>query len=118
MLAGLAGVGNVLGLNHQMNATFSTTVGFDAITVALLGRSHPVGVMLAALLFGGMRAGAGLMSIQADVPKELVDLLQSVILLFLVASPVIRRLLRLRSAESGLGTSESMAKTFASKAIR
>jgi simple sugar transport system permease protein len=118
MLAGLAGVGNVLGINHQMNATFSTTVGFDAITVALLGRSHPVGVMLAALLFGGMRAGAGLMSIEADVPKELVDLLQSVILLFLVASPVIRRLLRLRGVKSGLGTTETMTKTYGSEAIR
>jgi ABC-type uncharacterized transport system permease subunit len=118
MLAGLAGVGNVLGLNHQMNATFSTTVGFDAITVALLGRSHPVGVMLAALLFGGMRAGAGLMSIEADVPKELVDLLQAVILLFLVASPVIRRLFRLRGVKSGLGTTETMTKTYGSESIR
>jgi simple sugar transport system permease protein len=118
MLAGLAGVGNVLGINHQMNATFSTTVGFDAITVALLGRSHPVGVMLAALLFGAMRAGAGLMQIQAGVPTQLVDLLQAVILLFLVASPVIRRLFRLRGVKSGLGTTETMAKTYGSEAIR
>ena len=59
MLAGLAGTIKILGINHQMNATFSTTVGFDAITVALLGRSNPVGIMFAALLFGTMRAGAG-----------------------------------------------------------
>jgi simple sugar transport system permease protein len=118
MLAGLAGVGNMLGINHQMNATFSTTVGFDAITVALLGRSHPVGVMLAALLFGAMRAGAGLMQIQAGVPAQLVDVLQAVILLFLVASPVIRRLFRLRGVQSSLGTTETMAKTYGSEAIR
>jgi simple sugar transport system permease protein len=118
LLAGLAGTGNILGLNHQMNATFSTTVGFDAITVALLGRSHPVGVMLAALLFGAMRAGAGLMQIQAGVPAQLVDLLQAIILLFLVASPVIRRLFRLRGVKSSLGTTETMAKTYGSEAIR
>jgi simple sugar transport system permease protein len=118
MLAGLAGTGNILGINHQMNATFSTTVGFDSITVALLGRSHPVGIMLAALLFGGMRAGAGLMQIKAGVPDDLVDLLQSIILLFLVASPVIRRLLRLRGAKAGLGTTETMARTYGSEAVR
>jgi simple sugar transport system permease protein len=118
MLVGLAGVGNVLGINHQMNATFSTTVGFDAITVALLGRSHPVGVMLAALLFGAMRAGAGLMQIQAGVPAQLVDLIQAVILLFLVASPIIRRIFRLRGVRSTLGTTDTMAKTYGSEAIR
>ncbi len=118
MLAGLAGAGNILGINHQMPATFNSTVGFDSITVALLGRSHPVGVMLAALLFGAMRAGAGLMQINAGVPRELVDLLQAIILLFLVASPVIRRLFRLRDVKSGLGTTETMSKTYGSEAIR
>ncbi len=118
MLAGLAGVGNILGINHQMNATFTTTVGFDAITVALLGRSHPVGVMLAALLFGAMRAGSGLMQIDANVPAQLVDLLQAVILLFLVASPVLRRIFRLRGVKASLGTTETMSKTYGSEAIR
>jgi simple sugar transport system permease protein len=118
LMAGLAGTLNILGLNHQMNATFSTTVGFDAITVALLGRSHPVGIMLAALLFGGMRAGSGLMQIKAGVPDDLVDLLEAIILLFLVASPVIRRLFRLRGVKSSLGTTDTMARTYGSEAIR
>jgi simple sugar transport system permease protein len=118
LLAGLAGTINVLGINHQMNATFDTTVGFDAITVALLGRSHPVGIALAALLFGGMRAGAGLMQINAGVPAELVDVLQAIILLFLVASPVVRRLFRLRGAKASLGTTDTMARTYGSEAIR
>lgn len=112
LLAGLAGVGNILGINHQMNATFSTKVGFDAITVALLGRSHPLGIVFAALLFGGMRAGAGLMQINADVPAELVDVIQSIILLFLVASPIVRRVFRLRGAEAGLGTGGTMTRTY------
>jgi ABC-type uncharacterized transport system permease subunit len=101
-----------------VSATFSTTVGFDAITVALLGRSHPIGIMLAALLFGGMRAGAALMQIKAGVPVELVDVVQSIILLFLVASPVVRRLFRLRGVKASLGTTETMARTYGNEVIR
>lgn len=118
MLAGLAGTINVLGINHQMNATFSTTVGFDSITVALLGRTHPVGIVLAALLFGSMRAGAGYMQICAGVPAELVDLLQAIILLFLVASPVVSRLFRLRNVQANLGTTDTMSRTYGSEAVR
>jgi len=118
MLAGLGGTIDILGVTHQMPASYSTSVGFDAITVALLGRSNPVGIMLAALLFGMMRAGAGPMQIQAGVPPELVDLLEAIILLFLVASPVIRRVFRLRGVKSSLGTTETMARTYGSEAIR
>jgi len=118
MLAGLAGTINILGVNHQMPAAYSTSVGFDAITVALLGRSNPIGIMLAALLFGTLRAGAGLMQINAGVPSELVDLLEAIILLFLVASPVLRRVFRLRGVKSSLGTTETMSRTYGSEAIR
>jgi general nucleoside transport system permease protein len=117
-LAGLAGAGNVLGINHQMTASYSTTVGFDAITVALLGRSNPIGILFAALLFGGMRAGAPLMQIQADVPVELVDVVEAIVLLFLVANTVVRRLFRLRNVEAHLGTTETITATYGSEAIR
>jgi simple sugar transport system permease protein len=118
LFSGLAGAGNILGINHQVPATFNTTVGFDAITVALLGRSHPFGILLASLLFGGMRAGAALMQIKAGVPKELVDVVQSIILLFLVASPIVRRLLRLRGVKASLGTTDTMSRTYGSETIR
>ncbi len=94
MLAGLAGTSVLLGVTKQMTSSFGTTVGFDSIAVALLARSNPLVILPAALLFGAMRAGAGLMQIQAQIPAELVDVLQAVILLALVTSPVIRRLLR------------------------
>ncbi len=97
-LAGLAGASVLLGVTHTMTSSFGTTVGFDSIAVALLARSHPLVTVFAALLFGGMRAGAGLMQIRAQIPAELVDVLQAVILLFLVASPVLRHLLRLKAA--------------------
>jgi simple sugar transport system permease protein len=118
LLVGLAGTINMLGVNHTMNATFTTTVGFDAITVALLARSNPVGIMFAALLFGTLRAGAGQMQAIAHVPPELVDLLSAIILFFLVISPVLRRVLRLRGVKSGLGTTDTMSRTYGSEAIR
>lgn len=105
MLAGLAGACTVLGITHRMNTTFNTTVGFDAITVALLGRSNPVGIMFAALLFGAMHAGAPPMQINAGIPVELVQVIQALILLFLVANTVLRRLLRLRGV-AGVETTD------------
>lgn len=96
MLAGLAGAITILGISHRMNTTYQTTVGFDSITVALLGRSNPIGIMFGALLFGAMRAGAPPMQINAGIPVELVDFIQALILLFLIANVVLRRLLRLR----------------------
>ena len=94
MLAGLAGTSVLLGVTKSMTSSFGTTVGFDSIAVALLARSNPLAILPAALLFGAMRAGAGLMQIKAQIPAELVDVIQAVILLALVTSPVIRRLLR------------------------
>ncbi len=101
-LAGLAGTCVLLGVTHSMTSSFGTTVGFDSIAVALLARSNPLVIVPAALLFGGMRAGAGLMQIQAQIPVELVDVLQATILLFLVTSPVLRRLLRAGSPGSAV----------------
>ena len=91
-LCGLAGATTLLGVVHHMAPGYDTTIGFDAITVALLGRSNPIGVCLAALLLGAMRAGAQVMQIQAGVPAELVDALQAIILLFLIVN-VFRRLM-------------------------
>ncbi|HYM82943.1 MAG TPA: ABC transporter permease, partial [Candidatus Dormibacteraeota bacterium] len=109
LLAGAAGGVQVLGISHQMTAAYGTTVGFDSIAVALLGRSNPIGIIFAALLFGAMRAGAGLMQIQAGIPPELVDVLQATILLFLVANPVLVRVLRLRR---GVRTALTETETF------
>jgi simple sugar transport system permease protein len=116
-LAGLAGVCVLLGVSHSMTSSFGTTVGFDSISVALLARSDPIAIILAALLFGAMRAGSGLMQIQAQIPAELVDVLQATILLFLIMSPVLRRLFRLRNAQTGIGSTETtITKTYGGEA--
>jgi ABC-type uncharacterized transport system permease subunit len=116
-LAGLAGAVNVLGISHQMPASFSTSVGFDAITVALLGRSNPWGILPAAILLGAMRAGAALMQIKAGVPAELVDVVQAIILLFLVANSVLRGLPGLRSAKASLGTTGTITGSYGKEAV-
>ena len=90
-LAGLAGAQAVLtptlltGLPTQLSLGIVGTVGFDAITVALLGRSRPLGVVLAGLLFGAMKAGGLTMAAQAQTPSDLTNLIQALIVLFVAA---------------------------------
>ncbi|MEX0625159.1 MAG: ABC transporter permease [Chloroflexota bacterium] len=97
LLAGLAGATQVLGISHFISASYSTSVGFDAITVALLGRAHPVGILFSAVLFGVMRAGSALMQIRERVPVEIIDVIQAVILLFLAADIIVRTIFRIRA---------------------
>jgi ABC-type uncharacterized transport system permease subunit len=101
-MCGLAGATTLLGVVHEMTPGYDTTIGFDAITVALLGRSNPIGVGLAALLLGALRAGAQTMQIQAGIPVDLVDALQAIILLFLVVN-ILRRMLGRRRGRPEAG---------------
>ncbi len=102
MLAGLAGAGNILGITGFMSSSFATSIGFDSISVALLGRAHPVGILFAGILFGAMRAGAPLMQIRTGIPIEIIDVIQAVILLFLAADIIVRKLIRIRAAGAGV----------------
>jgi ABC-type uncharacterized transport system permease subunit len=112
MMAGLAGAGQLLGISHAMNASYSTSTGFDAITVALLGRAHPVGIVLASLLFGVMRAGSGLMQISAGIPVEIVDVVQAVILLFLAADVIVRRVFRIRERAGRVDELQTVTRSY------
>jgi simple sugar transport system permease protein len=92
-LAGLGGSVEILGITKNYPAEYIVNFGFDGIAVALLGRAHPAGVVGAALLFGVMRAGAGQMQRTADIPVDIISIVQGVILLFVAAQVVIQRLL-------------------------
>jgi simple sugar transport system permease protein len=118
MLAGLAGSMEILGITHFMNASYGTSVGFDSITVALLGRAHPVGIVLAALLFGAMRAGAGLMQIKTGIPVEIVDIIQAIVLLFVAADVIVRRVFRIRSSAGGLAELQTVTKSYGEGVVR
>jgi general nucleoside transport system permease protein len=94
-LAGLAGASQVLGTEGYLTASVAGTIGFDAITVALLGRSKPLGTVLAGLLFGALAAGGRLMQTRTGTPLDLVLVLQSFIVLFIAAPPLVRTIWRL-----------------------
>lgn len=83
-LAGLGGAVEVSGVSFALYQQLSPGYGFTAIAVALLGRLHPGGIVLAALLFGGLEAGAGAMQRDVGVPAVAVQVVQAVVLLTLV----------------------------------
>lgn len=116
LFAGLGGAIEILTLGYYP-AVFGSTIGFAGITVALLGRAHPVGILLAGLLLGAMRAGAPAMQINANVPIEIIDVLQGLILLFLAAEIVIRRLLRIRAEGVTPGELGTVAKSYGEGAV-
>jgi len=89
-LAGLAGANQVLGVLGRASPNFSGGVGFDAIAVALLGRSHPLGVLLAGLLFGALQAGGRQMQVSAGVSLDLIAIIQALIIIF-IAAPILMR---------------------------
>ncbi|HTX25738.1 MAG TPA: ABC transporter permease [Streptosporangiaceae bacterium] len=100
-LAGLAGSAVVQGTDFSLNFQSYGTYGIDAITVALLGRGRPAGVVFAGLLFGALHAGAPLMQAVTGTPVDMVEVLQAVIVLFVAAPPLIRAIFRLRAARAG-----------------
>ena len=95
-LAGLAGTNELLGLNRYFAASFSPGYGFDAIALALLGRSNPFGVLAAALLFGALRNGATRMQSIAGVPVDIISVMQALIIAFIAAPEIVRWIYRLR----------------------
>jgi simple sugar transport system permease protein len=101
LLCGLAGVTQILGTNTQITNDIDAGIGFDAITVALLGRANPVGIVFAGLLFGALHAGGSQM--QTYTPIDLVQVIQALIVLFIAAPAVIRALFRMKASGAGVG---------------
>ncbi len=95
-LVGLAGASQVLGTNTTgFTAGIDGGIGFDAITVALLGRSRPWGVFFSGILFGALKAGGYTMQASQGVPIEIILVVQSVIVLLIAAPPLVRSIFRL-----------------------
>lgn len=98
-LAGAAMVGGVYGTFYSQ---FSPGYGFDGITVALLGRNHPLGAIGAAVLFGAMRSSSKLLQFEADISPDVIFLFQGIVIVSLLAAvPLRRRLERLTTAGKG-----------------
>jgi len=108
-LAGLAGSAVIQGTDFTLNPQSYGTYGIDAITVALLGRGRPGGVVAAGLLFGALHAGSPGMQTVTSTPVQIVQVLQALIVLFVAAPPLIRAMFRLRATRAG-GVGSSMSK--------
>jgi general nucleoside transport system permease protein len=113
MLGGIAGAIQMLGVIGFYAPGITASVGFDSIAVALLGRSDPIGILFAAALFGAFRAGAPLMQIQTSVPVEVIDIIQALVILFLAADLIVRRVFRVRAAKPEITELRTVTQTWA-----
>lgn len=100
-VAGIAGAIETLSITGRFEPAFNAGLGFDGITVALLGRANPIGVIPAAILIGGMRASASTVQFQSGVAPEIVDLLLALILFF-VTAPLLARFFKKKQNDVAL----------------
>ena len=96
LLAGIGGAVETQGVVYRYQPGFNTGLGFDGITIALLGRTSPLGVIPAALLIGAMKAGSNVMQFEAGVAKEILDVIQALMLFFVSADMIVRWIIRVR----------------------
>jgi simple sugar transport system permease protein len=90
-IAAMGGASEVSGVHHRLRLDISIGYGFTGIIIALLGRLHPVGVVLAAIFFGALVNGALAMQIATGVPVALVNAIQGITLIFLLTADVLAR---------------------------
>jgi ABC-type uncharacterized transport system permease subunit len=102
-LAGLGGAVQILGSEYALTAGAGGSFGFDAITVALLGRANPIGTVFAALLFGGLRAGGLTMQANTDTPIDLILVIQALVVLFIAAPALVKAVFRIKQLKVGSG---------------
>jgi simple sugar transport system permease protein len=96
-LAGIGGANQIMGLPpYQGSSGFSGQIGFDAIALALLGRSHPVGVVWAGLLFGALAAGGRQLQGLERIPIDLVVVIQALIIVFIAAPALVKAIYRIK----------------------
>lgn len=100
-LAGLGGAVEVLGIQFRMIGGFGVGYGFDGISMALIGNLNPVGVLVTSLLFGVLRTGANSMQRLVGIPTSVVDVIQALIIFFVIGAGSIRIFSRLRGNKTG-----------------
>jgi ABC-type uncharacterized transport system permease subunit len=100
-LVGLAGMSTLAGTDFFLSSGYGGAVGFNAITVALLGRNKPIGVVLGSLLFAALNTGGRYMQAATGIPLDLTTVIQAVIVFFVATPALIREIFRLREAGAG-----------------
>jgi len=99
-LGGAAGANETLGVLGKAFPGFTAMIGFDAIALALLGRSHPGGVVAASLLFGALRVGGRTMNTQTEVGIDLIVVIQALIIVFIAAPELVRAIYRVKGGKA------------------
>jgi general nucleoside transport system permease protein len=102
-LAGAAGAATILGIQYRLTIGFSAGLGFDGITVALLGRGRVGGTVAAGILFGALKAGGRYMQAQTQTSLDLVLVIQALIIVFIAAPGLVRAIFRIRTEELAAG---------------
>lgn len=103
--AGLAGMGEILGVQMRMYPNFSPGYGFDGIAVALLGQNMPVGILISAILFGMLRSGSNMMQLTAKVPNAIIYIIQALVIIFVVSRnlfKIIKKRKNMKAAYKGV----------------
>lgn len=95
-LAGFAGAIETLGLNYKFAPEFTGGAGFEGITIALLGKSHPLGVVISALFMGGLYGGSSKMQFDSGVAAEIIQVVQALVLVFVAAPEIVRTIYRMK----------------------
>lgn len=107
-LAGVAGAGEVMGTRFALSSDLLTGLGFDAIAVALLARSNPIGIIFSGILWGGLLTGASLMQVRAGLSIDVIKIVQALIIMFIAADQIVRFIYRI--PKRGPGEETSIAK--------
>ena len=101
--AGMAGATEVLGTYGYASTSLAGNIGFDAIAVALLGQSSPIGTLVSAVLFGALQAGGRSMQANTDVPVDLIIVLRALIVMFVAAPLLVKAMFRVKSQVASQG---------------
>ena len=96
-LAGLGGAVHLIGTEYSLTAGIAGSIGFDAITVALLGQATPIGTLLGALLFGALQTGSRTLLSNTGTPSEIVQVIQALIVLFIATPMLLKRVFRFKN---------------------
>jgi ABC-type uncharacterized transport system permease subunit len=98
-IVGLAGGVQILGVTQQLQTGFGADIGYLAILVAFVGGNRPLGIVLAALLYGALQSGGLTMQFSSGISYQLTSVIQALIVLFVTAPALIAGIFRLRRRE-------------------